>query len=220
MTVEIQLKKKCSKCKQLKFKTDFVKNGDRLRSACKECSRRPGVKPRTRAIDGKKICSQCKQNKLLEDYHKREDRKNGIMSHCKECEKNRNAGRKNKLIEYNRKYYLNNKEKVKQRSKIAGDEKMEYITNIKCNTPCTDCGKNFEDNPECLDFDHIDDTTKKFNLSGARWHTWEEIEKELDKVEIVCSNCHRIRTKKSGQYKTNGAKGHKKRAGSHDPRSL
>jgi hypothetical protein len=60
--------------------------------------------------------------------------------------------------------------------------------------PCADCGLRFP--PICMDFDHRDPTTKLENVSilygnGA---AWERIRAEIDKCDVVCANCHRIRT--------------------------
>ena len=54
---------------------------------------------------------------------------------------------------------------------------------------CTCCGYN-----RCLralEFHHRDPKTKKFCVSGAHCRKWSAIEKELDKCDIVCSNCHK-----------------------------
>jgi len=66
--------------------------------------------------------------------------------------------------------------------------------------PCTDCGGIFP--TCCMDFDHVRGT-KKFNISmGVLNHkTLRQIKLEMAKCELVCSNCHRIRTQKHGRYK-------------------
>ena len=55
---------------------------------------------------------------------------------------------------------------------------------------CERCGYN-----RCnaaLDFHHKDPSQKDFGIA-AKGHTrsWDAIKKELDKCELVCSNCHR-----------------------------
>ena len=59
--------------------------------------------------------------------------------------------------------------------------------------PCVDCNTIFP--PECMDFDHINGD-KEFGISEAVgcMYSWKRILKEIEKCEIVCSNCHRIRT--------------------------
>ena len=43
-----------------------------------------------------------------------------------------------------------------------------------------------------LDFHHIDEKTKSFDLStGGLTRSWEKIKAELQKCILLCSNCHR-----------------------------
>lgn len=70
--------------------------------------------------------------------------------------------------------------------------------------PCTDCGNSFP--TCCMDFDHRLGTVKSYNVASMFAHHYnkELILKELDKCDLVCANCHRIRTrdrrKGSGKY--------------------
>jgi hypothetical protein len=48
-----------------------------------------------------------------------------------------------------------------------------------------------------MDFDHRPGETKCFNLSIAAGQTrlsWEKMEAEIAKCDVVCANCHRERT--------------------------
>lgn len=72
--------------------------------------------------------------------------------------------------------------------------KQEYkrkLAKIKEDSGCADCG---EINPIVLDFDHLHD--KKYNISRMihDGFSWKAILKEIEKCEVVCANCHRIRT--------------------------
>lgn len=70
---------------------------------------------------------------------------------------------------------------------------LARINAIKLASGCVDCGYNTH--PAALDFDHIDGTTKVDNVSKlARLRSWAAIEAEIAKCEVVCANCHRIRT--------------------------
>lgn len=53
---------------------------------------------------------------------------------------------------------------------------------------CQRCG--FNENLNCLDFHHL--SNKSFGISSYRYISWKSIKKELDKCELLCSNCHRI----------------------------
>jgi len=68
------------------------------------------------------------------------------------------------------------------------------IDEIKVTLGCFDCGYNAH--PAALDFDHLEEDSKIRSISdmiraGA---SWTELGKEIDKCDIVCANCHRIRT--------------------------
>lgn len=65
------------------------------------------------------------------------------------------------------------------------------LQEIKEDSGCVDCG---EYNHIVLDFDHLKD--KKYNISRMihDGFSWAAIKKEIAKCEVVCANCHRIRT--------------------------
>jgi hypothetical protein len=69
-----------------------------------------------------------------------------------------------------------------------------FLVDYKRAQTCKDCGISGARNPEILDFDHIG--TKKFEIGS--WAksalSIESVEKEIKKCEVVCANCHRIRT--------------------------
>jgi len=56
---------------------------------------------------------------------------------------------------------------------------------------CVDCEHEYL--PVVFDFDHIDPYLKSFKISGKAIYRWHEIRKELDKCQLRCANCHRLR---------------------------
>ena len=77
---------------------------------------------------------------------------------------------------------------------LASRQKQESkrkLVKIKQASGCVDCGEN---NHIVLDSDHIKD--KKYNISRMvhDGFSWKAILKEIQKCEVVCANCHRIRT--------------------------
>lgn len=71
-------------------------------------------------------------------------------------------------------------------------ESIKYINEIK-NVPCMDCNQKFPS--YVMDFDHRDRTSKEYSVSEMLYNFGlEKIKKEISKCDIVCSNCHRIRT--------------------------
>lgn len=69
-----------------------------------------------------------------------------------------------------------------------------WIAELKAE-PCTDCGGCFP--ACCMDFDHTGDGVKVNNVGTmvAHHHSRENIEAEIAKCELVCANCHRVRTR-------------------------
>ena len=65
------------------------------------------------------------------------------------------------------------------------------MTQLKVGKPCVDCGGNFP--PECMDWDHIKGT-KRRAVAKIRGNSQKYILDEIEKCELVCANCHRIRT--------------------------
>lgn len=63
--------------------------------------------------------------------------------------------------------------------------------------PCQDCGNKFP--PVCMDFDHRPGEVKLFGISAAVRYSWDVILAEMAKCDLVCANCHRIRTEERRQ---------------------
>lgn len=66
---------------------------------------------------------------------------------------------------------------------------------------CLDCGYSSPEFPEVFDFHHLDAEIKDDKISSliARGRSWEDIEAEVLKCVLLCSNCHRIRHAKESQ---------------------
>jgi hypothetical protein len=58
--------------------------------------------------------------------------------------------------------------------------------------PCMDCGGVFD--PVCMDFDHRDPSTKKAGVAWRAAHGLGAALAEIQKCDLVCANCHRLRT--------------------------
>lgn len=74
-------------------------------------------------------------------------------------------------------------------------KRNQIIANAFKDVPCADCGKQY---PPCvMDFDHADSI--KVDGVAKMIHKAVPIEKlveEILKCDVVCANCHRIRTHK------------------------
>jgi hypothetical protein len=88
-------------------------------------------------------------------------------------------------------YYSRQKETLVNASRYAARGRA-FLASLK-NRPCADCGGRFP--PECMDFDHVRGD-KTIGLAQMITYTRAAIEAEAEKCDIICSNCHRIRTRK------------------------
>lgn len=72
--------------------------------------------------------------------------------------------------------------------------RREFIDSLR-SRPCADCGVQY---PPCvMDFDHVRGV-KSFQISGAIYRSRASILAEVAKCDVVCANCHRMRTHAMG----------------------
>lgn len=121
------------------------------------------------------ICKPCGKE-YTKDHAK--------QSMCKECTR-----------EYNRNYHKNRDEDSLRRKKELQDKRRKETTkNIfeyLSDKSCEQCGIN---DPIVLEFDHLDQNTKSFNISDSRGRSWRRVLEEISKCRILCCNCHRKHT--------------------------
>ncbi len=68
----------------------------------------------------------------------------------------------------------------------------KYMVEMK-NKPCADC--HIQYHFSAMDFDHLPKFKKNFGIAqGALNASLQEIKAEIAKCEVVCSNCHRVRS--------------------------
>lgn len=96
----------------------------------------------------------------------------------------------NEWHERNRGRVRRNKVRLNKRSRR---EVRAFICQYKTGKPCADCGHTFP--PKVMDFDHRPGTVKKGNLANISLFSSVALAlREIAKCDLVCSNCHRIRT--------------------------
>lgn len=95
------------------------------------------------------------------------------------------------------------KEKRRAYSKAQWEKNRKWIVELKSNTPCKDCGIQYH---FCImDFDHKDGEVKSFGIGKMSTRGKNLIEQEIAKCDLVCANCHRMRTfKRSMLASSNG----------------
>jgi len=92
-----------------------------------------------------------------------------------------------------RRWYQQNKGKArKQRKKITA-RNVSFVKRVKEMFPCTDCGCYYP--AVVMDFDHVRGEKKYTIAAMVRGQfSLSRIQEEIRKCELVCSNCHRLRT--------------------------
>ena len=92
-----------------------------------------------------------------------------------------------------KRHYEANKQKYLERNKRYRMIIRDYIRNIKGTTPCSDCNRQYPF--YVMDFDHLEnkENAVSFLMSTGRIGA---LKREIKKCEIVCANCHRLRTHK------------------------
>ncbi len=98
---------------------------------------------------------------------------------------------KEKQREAIRRHYYANKQSYIDKAYRKRSALREWVRQVKESSPCYDCGERYP--YYVMDFDHIED--KSFLVSKlVNGGSWKKVKEEVLKCEIVCSNCHRIRT--------------------------
>lgn len=80
---------------------------------------------------------------------------------------------------------------VQRSKKKHRQEWFDYLQGLK-SRPCTDCGVSYH--PYVMDFDHVRGTKVRAVSQYNSFKSLDEIKQELLKCELVCANCHRVRT--------------------------
>jgi hypothetical protein len=137
---------------------------------------------------GEKRCCTCGEIKPLDEFNRLRRAKDGRQPRCRQCHK-----------DWHDEHKEHHNALIHARTRRIRGELAQRIVDYLMEHPCVDCG---EPNPVVLEFDHLRD--KVDNVSGLvrRLTSWQAIEDEMLKCEVVCANCHRIRTsRRAGTYR-------------------
>ena len=136
----------------------------------------------TEAAHQDRACIECKEVKPYTDF--RVQSRYMLLRHprCRTCDK-----------VYRAECYALNKPQFVESKKRRLAVIRQWLNEIKEADPCTDCAKFWPS--YVMDFDHLDPSTKLDKVSRMVFtSSQEEILTEITKCELVCANCHRIRT--------------------------
>lgn len=139
-----------------------------------------------------KICPNCQKDLPASDYHVSNFDKGYLQSHCKVCARERSRAN----------YHKNKDNFIRQ--KKERDKLIDSLILERKDRPCMDCGIRYP--PYVMDFDHRDPSDKDYGVCQMRRRHMgiDKIKREMDKCDVVCSNCHRIRTNVRTPARYNG----------------
>jgi hypothetical protein len=94
---------------------------------------------------------------------------------------------------YNVRYYWTHRAEEIERVMSRQRATVQFLRDLRC-VPCADCGRSFP--PYIMDFDHRDPSTKSFCLLADKvlLKNRDVLLAEVAKCDVVCANCHAIRT--------------------------
>ena len=130
-----------------------------------------------------KICTACQQEKENDEFNRKSDK---LQSKCKACQR-----------AYHRNYYKKNQSRYitkNRHNKNRQRERLRAILWTMKQRPCQDCGGIFH--PWVMEFDHRESSTKRAAVANLVSKGCPDaiLLEEINKCDIVCANCHRMRT--------------------------
>lgn len=131
-----------------------------------------------------KRCPCCATVKPRSAFARSKSRSDGLQAYCRACIA---------ALDHER-YEREVGRSVPRRTRMAYAYPREaWLRSLKTGRPCTDCGRVFA--PQVMQWDHLPQFTKVGDL-GDWWagRTEQEILDEIAKCELVCTNCHIMRT--------------------------
>jgi hypothetical protein len=125
-----------------------------------------------------KKCFRCNAYKDISSFSKSKKTPDKLHSWCKECVK-----------DYDHNRHINKRYTILLQKKEYRESRRFWLKEYKKGKVCLRCG---ESHPACLVFHHKDDTIKENNIADMirGGYSLKNIKKELDKCEVLCSNCH------------------------------
>ncbi len=145
-----------------------------------------------------KICTKCGISKEKTDFFVKDKASGRMHAQCKACYK---ANRQTYYLAHYKKYRAHYLQRAKERRKQLRSEFHDNMRDYLSGKACLQCG---ESDMRVLEFDHLDPSSKKFNISQAMklGYKWSDTLNEINKCRILCANCHKRHTSSQfGWYK-------------------
>ena len=128
-----------------------------------------------------KRCGRCGVEKPLSEFH-RWNQRDGYQLWCKPCRK-----------DYDRKYHARHRVRRVAQARARQQRFLDWHRALKGNTPCADCGGSFHF--AAMQWDHLPGSTKITEIADLlRTGSSRKLREEIAKCELVCANCHAVRS--------------------------
>jgi 5-methylcytosine-specific restriction endonuclease McrA len=131
-----------------------------------------------------KRCGRCRATKPADEFGFKNRAKGLRQPWCRACERTYKAA-----------WYLQHRaehiEHVRiQRAALKERNRVRLLAYLSQH-PCVDCG---EGNLVVLDLDHLRDKRWDIAYMVSAGFPWATIEAEIARCQVLCANCHRIKT--------------------------
>lgn len=127
-----------------------------------------------------KYCKKCDKDKPIDEFRIKNKITGVRQSHCNQCQRN-----------YTKEHYCKNKSYYLNKARKHDQKRIDWLREYKEGKPCTDCGIIYPF--YVMQFDHLRDKIESVSLM-ARLVGKDKLLEEINKCELVCANCHAIRT--------------------------
>ena len=136
-----------------------------------------------------RVCSRCRVAMALSEFPVKNAAKGWYGSYCRPC-----------CRDYGREHYRKNVATYVARAgahaAIERSRNRLFVADYLLTHPCIACG---ESDPIVLEFDHRESGAKNDEVSRlVRTSGLGAVQAEIEKCDVRCGNCHRIRT--TGQF--------------------
>ena len=149
-------------------------------SVCGCASHKKWTCPNVPGHEGAHRCAACKEWKPITEYNLKNKTTGELQRLCKTC-----------MLPYRRKWYRKHHEEQVARTLQNRLNRRELFRAFK-SQPCMDCGQSYH--WFVMDFDHRGDKTMNLSKMVQSGASWARILEEIAKCDLVCANCHRMRT--------------------------
>jgi hypothetical protein len=130
-----------------------------------------------------KCCAACREEKDEGEFNRKGDK---LQGKCRSCQR-----------AYHQFYYRKNKSRFIEKNRRNKDRQRRRLRAILLEykeRPCADCGRTFH--TWVMEFDHREGSVKESAVANlvSKGCTNARLLEEIRKCEVVCANCHRMRT--------------------------